>query len=67
MNIRRNVFTTLFTFMTLISFSQRGEVRDAEDAHEDGNYEKAFEYLDQAKSEGVLQDKEKMASAILYR
>ena len=59
MNIKRNVFTTLFTFMTLISFSQRGEVRDAEDAHEDGNYEKAFEYLDQAKSEGVLQDKEK--------
>jgi len=59
MNITRNVFTTLFTFMTLISFSQRGEVRDAEDAHEDGNYKKAFEYLDQAKSEGVLQDKEK--------
>jgi len=55
----KTVFTLFITCITLVSFAQRGEVRDAEDAHEDGNYDKAFEYLEQAKSEGVLQDKEK--------
>ena len=55
----KTVFTLLITCITLVSFGQRGEVRDAEDEHEDGNYDKAFEYLEQAKSEGVLQDKEK--------
>ena len=59
MTLMKTVFTLLLTCFTLISFGQRGEVRDAEDAHEDGNYDKAFEYLEQAKSEGVLQDKEK--------
>lgn len=59
MTFMKNVFTLLFICLTLSSFAQRGEVRDAEDAHEDGNYDKAFEYLEQAKSEGVLQDKEK--------
>jgi len=59
MTIKKNLFTLSLCCISFIGFSQRGEVRDAEDAHEDGNYEKAFEYLDEAKSEGVLQDKEK--------
>ena len=59
MTTRKSGLTILFIFIALSSFSQRGEVRRAERAHEDGEYQEAFEYLEEAKAEGVLEDKEK--------
>lgn len=56
---QRNTLVLLFSLLFFIGFAQRGEVRDAEDEVEDGNYQEAFKYLEQAKAEGVLEDKEK--------
>jgi tetratricopeptide (TPR) repeat protein len=59
MNTQRNTLVLLFSLLFFIGFAQRGEVRDAEDEVEDGNYQEAFKYLEQAKAEGILEDKEK--------